>query len=98
LKVHFGAPETAKSRFGFRHEKATESLTLPIRVDREVVDPAAVALVTNHHCSDQLAVVFEYEKVLGISSRLTVYVAVRVVLRLDEVARGPKCDESFAVF
>jgi len=63
LQVYFRAAEIAQSPLGHVHEQAPKSLTPVIRVDREVVDPASVAFVANHDRSDQLAALFEQEKV-----------------------------------
>lgn len=97
LEVDFRAPETAESCLCLVHEQTTESLTPMSRVDREVIDPAPVAFVADHHRPDQLAVLLEYEEVLGVPGQLTVDVAVRIVPRSRQLADRPERHERLAV-
>ena len=97
LQVHLRAAEIAQSPLGHVHEQAPKSLTPMIRVDREVVDPASVAFVTNHDRSDQLAALFEHEKVVPVSGQLAVNIPVGVVPWSRELADRPERHERFTV-
>ena len=97
LQVYFRAAEIAQSPLGHVHEQAPKSLTPVIRVDREVVDPASVAFVANHDRSDQLAALFEQEKVVPVSGQLAGNIPVGVVPWSRELADRPERHERFVV-
>jgi hypothetical protein len=97
LQVHLRAAELAQPSFCLVHEHPAQPLPLMARMDREVVDPPPVALVADHHGSDQFVIDQENQKISRVPRQLAVNVPGGVVPGSGQLAEGPKRNESLPV-
>jgi hypothetical protein len=68
-----------------------------IRVYRQVVDPSAMAVVTDHDGADQSTVVLQHQKAVGVDTDLALDVPVGIIPRAREPAKSPERHEGFGV-
>src|SRR5438270_12735304 len=55
LQVDLRTPQCSQPCFRLFHQEATNAAAAPVRRDAEVIDPAAMAVVADHHGADDCA-------------------------------------------
>src|SRR5690606_1955632 len=98
LQVDLGATFVAQEAFGFGHEHAPNSTATVIRRNRQVVDPAPVALVSDHNGSHDGTANLPDEKQVGPHFKFATNILSRVVPWPCELTPFPQIDDGLLVF
>lgn len=97
LEVDLRAAQLAEPVLGARHQLAAESTVAVRRMHREVVEPATVSLVADHHGADEGTAVVDDQHSRWILHELAVEVLARIVPRTGELAEVPQLEECGAI-
>src|SRR4051794_7433656 len=90
LKVDLRTPNLREQALGLRHHRTTQAAAALIRIDGEIIDPPAMALVTRHHRRENLVIDDSDEKQLRVDLHLSCDVVVRIVPRSQQIAAPPE--------
>lgn len=71
LQVDLGTPSRMQQALNFKHYAASESLALPLRRYRQVVDPATISFVSGHSRSDDRVIGEPDQEQLGLDYELS---------------------------
>jgi hypothetical protein len=68
-----------------------------VRVNRQIVDPSAMAVVPDHDGPDQSAVFLKYQETVRVDTDLAIDVPMGVIPRARQSAQSPERHEGFGV-
>lgn len=97
LQIDLRTPSIEEEFAGSCHESGSDSLPLMIGMTREVVDPSTVAVVADHHRSDDLVVLCEHQESPRRVRRLPVDVAAWIIVGMKQPSSPPQRNHVFRV-
>ncbi|MDE0023302.1 MAG: hypothetical protein OXP69_02705 [Spirochaetaceae bacterium] len=89
-RFDLGAADRQQACLHLVHQAAAEAASTALLGHRQVVDPAAMALVPGHHRRDQPAIHGPDQEQIPLHAQLAVNVLHRVVPRPDQPALAPQ--------
>src|SRR6478609_260060 len=94
LQVELRAAYRPQAALGVAHQRGADAAAALADVDGQVIDPAAVPVVTGHHGADDAAIEIGDEEQLALHLELTRDVALRVVPGPNQAREGPQLDDA----
>lgn len=97
MQVDLGAAFGEKKPLGFGQHQAGITAPAMFRADAEVIDPAAMAFVTNHGDGDDLMIDFAHQKKIGSHLELPGDILVGIIVGPDQTAPPPQSHDWVSV-
>ena len=97
LQIDFGTPRLPQQSFRFSDNGARISAPLQLWNNRQIIEPASMALVTCHHTGDDLMVKNTHQKQFRSDTQFALNVQVRIIPRPNQVTSPPKRHDGLLV-
>lgn len=97
LQIDFRTTFGAEQSLGGVHHGATKAVALMLRRNREIIEPAAVPVVTDHHGRNDFTVEFANQKLVRPHCEFALDVLVRVVPGAEQFAIAPQGNDGVLI-